>query len=142
MKIPPGIFILYDCGLLASCLFSWETLHILSGKFWIQQHSWCKKMGLKIFIASVRSHLASCTFFFKKEEIRRQDGGFTPSLPHHRYNIHGQGSIGSFKEISAIYRSFLVPTGVAKAAGQSPGNGTKFWNPLICKIDLRGFQQS
>ena len=24
---PPGIFIWYACGLLASCLFSWETLY-------------------------------------------------------------------------------------------------------------------
>ncbi|MEI7434100.1 MAG: hypothetical protein WCJ93_07625 [Methanomicrobiales archaeon] len=53
-----------------------------------------------------------------------------------RYSL-GKGSIGTFKRISEIWRSFRIPTVVAIAAGWSPRGVNKLLNDLICKIELK-----
>ena len=57
---------------------------------------------------------------FKKKRRYDDRSGFPPNLPHPQKDIHWQGSIGTFKEISENWRSFLIPTGFANAAGHEP----------------------
>jgi hypothetical protein len=72
------------------------------------------------------------------EYIDRRGFHPLPAQPPNKIFI-GRVRLGDYKQISEILRLFPTPTWVATAAGRSPGSVTKYWNNLICKIDMKGF---
>jgi hypothetical protein len=67
--------------------------------------------------------------------LLRQEWVSPPPCPTPVKILLGRVQLGHSKKISESWRSFLIPTGVAKAVGVSHGSVTKFWNNLIFKID-------
>jgi hypothetical protein len=62
-------------------------------------------------------------------------GGFhpLPGLPPIRY-FFGQGSPEGCLRLAEIQKTVLILTGVAKAAGQSPGSVSKFQKPPLLLV--------
>jgi hypothetical protein len=66
----------------------------------------------------------------KGDKIRRQEGVSPPPCPTPNKIFFGQGLTVESLKISEIYGTTPISTGVAKAAGRSPGSVGKFLNIL------------
>jgi len=106
---------------------------------------------LFIHLIALKIHTGNSVFFgfvetlrgHKKEEGNTKTGGVSPPPCSTPIKIFfGQGSIGTFKEISEIKEILPYPNLGRQSGGAEPRKREEILELPICKVDLRGFLRS